>query len=159
MPDAPKKALPAEVLKKVRRLKIAAGRRVDESLAGQFRSVFRGGGIEFEEVREYLAGDDVRSIDWNITARTGRPFIKRYVEERERRLVLMVDLSGSQRFGTRKGSKGELAAEVAALLTAAAMRTRDKVGLVAFTSEVERFVPAKRGERHAIRFGPAAREL
>ena len=145
------KSLPAEVLKKVRRLQIAAGRRVDESLAGQYRSVFRGGGIEFDEVREYLAGDDVRSIDWNVTARAGRPFIKRYVEERERRLVLVVDLSGSQRFGTRVSLKADLAAEVAALLAAAAIKTNDKVGLVAFTDTIERFVPARRGERHAIR--------
>jgi uncharacterized protein (DUF58 family) len=143
--------LPPEVLSKVRRLRITAGRRVDESFAGAYRSVFRGSGIEFEEVREYLAGDDVRSIDWNVTARAGRPFIKRYVEERERRLVLVVDLSASQKFGTRQTLKADLAAEVAALLAATALRTNDKVGLVAFTDGIERFVPAKKGERHAIR--------
>ncbi|HVO30818.1 MAG TPA: DUF58 domain-containing protein [bacterium] len=145
------KALPAEILAKVKRLKIVAGRRVDESLAGQFRSVFRGSGIEFDEIREYGPGDDVRSIDWNVTARVGKPFVKRYVEERERRLVLVVDLSGSQRFGTQVTLKAELAAEVAALLAAAALRTNDKVGLVAFTDSIERFVPARKGERHAIR--------
>lgn len=145
------KSLPPEILAKVRRLQIAAGRRVDESLAGQFRSVFRGSGIEFDEVHEYSPGDDVRSIDWNVTARVGKPFVKRYVEERERRLVLVVDLSGSQRFGTNVTLKGELAAEVAALLAATAIRSNDKVGLVAFTDSIEHFVPARKGERHAVR--------
>ena len=145
------RALPPEILKKVRRINIVAGRKVDEAFAGQFRSVFRGAGIEFEEVREYVVGDDVRSIDWNVTARAGKPYVKRYVEERERRLVLVVDLSGSQRFGTADTLKVELAAEVAAVLAAAAIRSNDKVGLVAFTAGVEHFVPARKGARHALR--------
>ena len=145
------RALPPEILRKVRRIDVVAGRRVDETFAGQFRSVFRGSGIEFEEVREYVVGDDVRTIDWNVTARAGKPFVKRYVEERERRLVLLVDLSGSQRFGTTDTRKVELAAEVAAVLAAAAIRSNDKVGLVAFTEDVEHFVPARKGRRHALR--------
>lgn len=145
------RALPPEILKKVRRIQIVAGRKVDEAFAGQFRSVFRGSGIEFEEVREYVVGDDVRSIDWNVTARANKPYVKRYVEERERRLVLVVDLSGSQRFGTAETLKVELAAEVAAVLAAAAIKNNDKVGLVAFTEGVEHFVPARKGARHAMR--------
>ena len=145
------RALPPEILKKVRRIQIVAGRKVDETFAGQFRSVFRGSGIEFEEVREYVVGDDVRSIDWNVTARAGKPYIKRYVEERERRMVLVVDVSGSQRFGTADTLKVELAAEVAAVLAAAAIKSNDKVGLVAFSEGVEHFVPARKGSRHAMR--------
>ena len=128
-----------------------AGKRVDETFAGQFRSVFRGSGMEFDEVREYSPGDDVRALDWNVTARAGKPFVKRYTEERERRVVLVVDVSGSQRFGTAEGFKLELAAEVAALLAACANRSNDKIGLVAFTDRVEHFVPAKKGPRHAGR--------
>src|SRR5438552_10144532 len=145
------RSLPAEVLRRIRRIQIVAGGRVDETFAGQFRSVFRGSGMEFDEVREYVAGDDVRSIDWNVTARSGRPFVKRYVEERERRLVLVVDLSGSQRFGTKTRLKVELAAEVAAVLATLANKSNDKVGLVASTDRVEHYVPARKGSRHAGR--------
>lgn len=153
------KKLPSDVLKRVRRIQIVAGRRVDEAFAGQFRSVFRGSGIEFDEVREYVVGDDVRSIDWNVTARANKPFVKRYVEERERRLILVVDVSASQSFGTAPDAhehgapvlKTELAAEVAAVLAAAATRSHDKVGLIAFTDRVEHFVPARKGARHAGR--------
>ncbi len=143
--------LPSEIARRVKRLQILAGRKVDESFAGQFRSVFRGSGIEFEEVREYVAGDDVRAIDWNVTARSGKPYVKRYVEERERRLLLVVDVSGSQRFGTRVERKIDLAAEIAAVLAACATRSNDKVGLVAFTDDVEHFVPPRKGTRHAGR--------
>ncbi len=147
----PSKSLPPEIQRKIRRIQVVAGRRVDEAFAGQFRSVFRGSGIEFDEVREYVAGDDVRAIDWNVTARAGEPFVKRYTEERERRLVLAVDLSGSQRFGTAAEHKVELAAEVAAVLAATAIRSHDKVGLLAFTDRVELFVRPRKGAKHAFR--------
>src|SRR5262245_56473216 len=143
--------LPADVLRQVRRLHLRARRLVQTLLGGEYHSAFKGAGLSFEEVREYQPGDDVRTIDWNVTARTGHPFIKRYVEERELTLLLVVDVSASQKFGTGLLTKRAAAAELAALLALCAVSNNDRVGLVAFTSEVERFVPPNKGPRHVLR--------
>lgn len=143
--------IPTEVLKKVRRIQILTRAIVTDVFAGQYHSAFKGLGIEFEEVREYQPGDDVRSIDWNVTARAGRPFVKRYREERELTVMLLVDVSASQAFGTREQLKSELVAELGATLAFSAIRNNDKVGLVLFTDRVERFVPADKGVRHVLR--------
>jgi uncharacterized protein (DUF58 family) len=143
--------LPADVLRQVRRLHLRARRLVQTLLGGEYHSAFKGAGLSFEEVREYQPGDDVRTIDWNVTARTGHPFIKRYIEERELTLLLVVDVSASQRFGTGLLTKRAAAAELAALLSLCAVSNNDRVGLIAFTSEVERFVPPNKGPRHVLR--------
>src|SRR3954469_6015410 len=143
--------LPADVLRQVRRLHLRARRGVQTLLGGEYRSAFKGAGLSFEEVREYQPGDDVRTIDWNVTARVGHPFIKRFVEERELTLLLVVDVSASTRFGTGVLTKRAAAAELAALLALCAVSNNDRVGLLAFTSEVERFVPPNKGPRHVLR--------
>ena len=143
--------LTREVLRQVRRLQLRARRAVEDPLGGAYRSVFKGVGIAFEEVREYQPGDDIRGIDWNVTARMGQPFIKRYIEERERTLVLAVDCSGSQEFGTSAQAKREVAAELAAVLAFSAIRNNDKVGLLLFTDRVELFIPPKKGRSHTLR--------
>src|SRR3954453_21701246 len=143
--------LPREVIRQVRRLQLRARRAVEDPLGGEYRSVFKGAGIAFEEVREYQPGDDIRAIDWNVTARMGHPFIKRFVEERELTVMLLLDCSGSQRFGTRQQQKREVAAELAAVLAFSAISNNDRVGLVAFTDRVERFVPPRKGTRHVLR--------
>lgn len=143
--------IPAEILKKVRRIQIVTSAMVNDLFAGQYHSAFKGLGIEFEEVREYQPGDDVRTIDWNVTARNGRPFVKRFREERELTVVLLVDVSASQEFGTREQLKSELVAELGATLAFSAIQNNDKVGLVLFTDRVERFVPAGKGTRHVLR--------
>src|SRR5262245_53701105 len=132
--------LPRDLVRQIRRLHIRARRAVEDLLGGNYRSVFKGTGIAFEEVREYQAGDDVRTIDWNVTARMGHPFVKRYVEERELTVMLVVDCSASQRFGTQDKQKREVAAEIAALLAFCAISNNDKVGLVACSDQVEKFV-------------------
>jgi uncharacterized protein (DUF58 family) len=124
---------------------------VNSLFTGEYRSVFKGQGMEFAEVREYQAGDEVRSIDWNVTARMGRPFVKRYIEERELTVMLAVDLSGSERFGTRGRFKSELASELAAVLAMSAIRNNDRVGAVLFTDRIEHVVPPRKGRRHALR--------
>lgn len=143
--------LPAEVLRHVRRLHLRARRLVQTLLGGEYHSAFKGAGLSFEEVREYQPGDDVRTIDWNVTARVGHPFIKRYVEERELTLLLAVDVSASQHFGTARLTKRAAAAELAALLTLCAVSNNDRVGLLAFTDSVERYVPPNKGSRHVLR--------
>jgi uncharacterized protein (DUF58 family) len=143
--------LPADVLRQVRRLHLRARRLVQTLLGGEYHSAFKGTGLSFEEVREYQPGDDVRAIDWNVTARVGHPFIKRYVEERELTMLLVADVSASQGFGTRQLTKRAAAAELAALLALCAVSNNDRVGLLAFTSEVERFVPPNKGPRHVLR--------
>ena len=143
--------LPQEILRKVRKIEIVTRRLVNESLAGEYHSVFKGRGMEFAEVREYQPGDDVRSIDWNVTSRMGHPFIKKYVEERELTVMLVVDASGSTGFGSAARMKGEVAAEVAALLAFSAIQNHDRVGLLIFTDEVEKFVPPRRGRSHVLR--------
>ncbi len=143
--------LPREVLRQIRRLQLKARRAVEDILGGEYHSVFKGTGISFEEVREYQPGDDVRTIDWNVTARMGHPFIKRFVEERELTVVLAVDCSGSNQFGTRYQQKREVAAELAAVLAFSAISNNDRVGLVQFTDRVEHFVPPRKGSRHVLR--------
>src|SRR6516165_2523920 len=143
--------LPRDVLRQVRRLQIRARRAVEDLLGGEYHSVFKGTGIAFEEVREYQPGDDIRAIDWNVTARMGHPFIKRFVEERELTVMLLVDCSGSNQFGTRLQLKREIAAELAAILAFSAIANNDRVGLVAFTERVEKFVPPRKGTRHVLR--------
>ncbi len=143
--------IPAEILRKVRRIQIVTGALVQDFFAGQYHSAFKGRGMEFEEVREYQPGDDIRTIDWNVTARTGRPFIKHFREERELTVLLVVDISASQDFGTRAQLKSELVAELGATLAFSAIQNNDKVGLLLFTDRVERFVPPRKGLRHALR--------
>ncbi len=140
-----------EILKKVRQIEIRTRHLVTESLAGQYHSVFKGRGMDFEEVREYLPGDEVRSIDWNVTARTGRPFVKKFTEERELTILLLVDVSASGNFGSTPQSKRELSAELASVLAFSAIRNSDKVGLILFTDQVEYYIPPKKGRRHVLR--------
>lgn len=143
--------LSAEVIKKIKKVHIRTGRMVNTIMAGQYRSVFRGAGIEFEEVREYTPGDDVKSIDWKVSARMGKPFIKRYREEREQVVMLLVDMSASGRFGTTDSIKRETAAEMAAILAFNAIRNSDKAGAILFTDQVERYIPPKKGSAHVWR--------
>lgn len=140
-----------EILKKVRQIEIRTKRLVADSLAGEYHSVFKGRGMDFEEVREYVPGDEVRSIDWNVTAREGHPFVKKFTEERELTLLLVVDVSASGNFGSDAQSKRELAAELASVLAFSAIRNRDKVGLVLFTDVVEAYIPPVKGRTHALR--------
>jgi uncharacterized protein (DUF58 family) len=142
---------PADLARRVRRLEIRAKRLVADRLFGQYGSVFRGRGLEFSEVREYQPGDDVRIIDWNVTARMGVPFVKKFVEERELTVLIATDLSASQEFGTARLTKAELAAELSALLAFAAVASNDLVGLLTFTNRVETFIPPAKGSRHALR--------
>jgi uncharacterized protein (DUF58 family) len=143
-------ALP-DVLRQVRRIELRTRGLVTSRFSGEYHSVFKGQGIEFVEVRQYLPGDDVRTIDWNVSARTGEVFVKKYVEERELTVLLMVDLSASERFGTRGRFKSEMVAEVAASLAMSAVRNNDRVGLLVFTDQVELFVPPRKGRQHALR--------
>ena len=143
--------IPRELLKRIRQIELRSIRMVNESLAGQYHSVFKGQGMNFEEVREYQPGDDVRSIDWNVTARMSHPFVKKFVEERELTLMLLVDLSRSGLFGSGEQSKRELAAEIASVLAFSAIRNNDKVGLLLFTNQVEKFIPPRKGRRHVLR--------
>jgi uncharacterized protein (DUF58 family) len=143
--------LSPEVLRQIRRLHFRARRSVEDLLGGEYHSVFKGAGIAFDEVREYQPGDDVRAIDWNVTARMGHPFIKRYIEERELTVLLVIDWSGSQFFGTGRHEKKDVAAEVAAILAFSAIANNDRVGLLGFTDRIERFIPPRKGIRHVLR--------
>ena len=143
--------IPREILKKIRQIELRTNRFVSETLAGQYHSVFKGQGMNFEEVREYQPGDEVRTIDWNVTARMNHPFVKKFVEERELTLMLLVDVSGSGLFGSRDQSKRELAAEIASVLAFSAIRNNDKVGLILFTDTVEKFIPPRKGRKHVLR--------
>ncbi|HEV8701878.1 MAG TPA: DUF58 domain-containing protein [Candidatus Polarisedimenticolia bacterium] len=143
--------LPAEILRKVRRIEIRTNRLVNESLAGEYHSVFKGRGMEFSEVREYQFGDDIRNIDWNVTSRMGHPYVKKHVEERELTVMLLVDFSGSGEFGTRRQFKREIAAEICALLAFSAIKNSDRVGLVAFTDRIEKFLRPRKGKDHVLR--------
>ena len=140
-----------ELLAQVRRLTIRSRRAVEDVFAGAYRSAFRGKGLEFAEVREYVPGDDIRSIDWNVTARAGRPFVKRFDEERELTVVVALDLSGSLAFGSRDRTKREAAAEAGALISLAASRNRDRVGLLLFTDRVELYLPPSKSRARALR--------
>ena len=143
--------IPREVFRKVRRIEIRTKGLVDAAFAGQYSSAFRGQGMEFAEVREYQWGDDVRAIDWNVTARMGHPYVKIYDEERELTLLLIVDASGSQSFGSADRFKGEMAAEISAVLSFLAIRNNDRVGALFFTDRIEKFVPPRKGKRHVLR--------
>lgn len=143
--------IPKELAKKIRYLEIYTSKAVNDVLAGEYESVFKGRGMEFDEVREYSAGDEIRTIDWNVTARMGRPFVKRFVEERELTILFLVDLSASGTFGTIDKTKNEVAAELTALLAFSAVKNNDKVGLIVFTDTVEMFIPPKKGVSHVLR--------
>ena len=143
--------VPPEILRQVKLIELRTRGLVNSLFTGEYHSVFKGQGMEFAEVREYQAGDEVRSIDWNVTARMRRPFVKRYVEERELTVMLAVDLSGSERFGTQGRFKSELATELGAVLGMSAVRNNDRVGAVLFTDQVEHVLPPKKGRRHALR--------
>jgi uncharacterized protein (DUF58 family) len=156
--------LTSELIRRIRFIEIRTRRLVNDLFAGEYQSVFKGRGMEFAEVREYQPGDDVRSIDWNVTARMGRPFVKRFAEERELTVMLVVDASRSQAFGSAGRSKAETAAELCGLLAFSAIQNHDKVGLILFTDHVEKFVPPKKGRQHVLRvirellgFEPAGR--
>lgn len=143
--------LPKEILKKVHEIEIRTNRLVNEVFAGEYESVFKGRGMEFAEVREYTPGDDVRTIDWNVTARFGRPFVKQFIEERELTVMLLVDVSGSEDFGSVSRIKKEIVAEVAAVLAFSAIVNNDKVGYLAFSDRVEKFISPRKGRRHVLR--------
>ncbi len=143
--------IPEELVQKIRQIQIFTSRAVDAGFAGQYESVFKGMGMTFEEVREYMPGDDIRTIDWNVTARTGKPYIKRFTEEREMTALFAVDLSASGQFGTVNKTKNELAAEFCAVLAFAAAKNNDKVGLLIFTDDIELFIPPQKGSRHVLR--------
>jgi len=143
--------IPKEILDKVRLIEIQTRSVVNELFAGEYHSVFKGRGMEFAEVREYQQGDDVRSIDWNVTARVGTPFVKMYDEERELTVMLVVDASASGAFGSEEQMKGEVGVEISALLAFSAIKNNDRVGLLIFTDEVEVFIPPKKGRKHVLR--------
>ena len=139
------------ILSHMRQLEIRTRRLVNDSLVGEYQSVFKGRGMDFDEVREYVAGDEVRTIDWNVTARAGRPFVKKFAEERELSMLLMVDISASGHFGSAAQSKRDLAAELASALAFSAIRNSDKVGLLLYSDRVEQYLPPKKGRRHVLR--------
>ena len=143
--------LTGDLIARIRRIEITTRKLVSDSFAGEYQSVFKGRGMEFDEVRQYHPGDDVRSIDWNVTARTGEPYVKSYIEERELTVMLAVDVSGSGDFGTRNRFKRELAGELAAVMSFAATTNNDKVGLLLFTDRVELLVPPRKGRSHVLR--------
>ena len=143
--------IPKEVLQKVRQIEIRTRRIVDSVMSGEYHSAFKGRGMEFSEVRSYMDGDDVRTIDWNVTARMGSPYIKKYVEERELTVMLVVDASSSGDFGSVDKFKGEMAVELCSLLAFSAIRNNDRVGLIIFTSDVEVFIPPRKGKNHVLR--------
>ncbi|MEZ6062843.1 MAG: DUF58 domain-containing protein [Planctomycetaceae bacterium] len=143
--------IPREIIRRIRRIQIRTSHRVDELLAGTWHSAFKGRGIEFEEVRPYQMGDDVRAIDWNVTARSDQPYVKLFREERELAVMLLVDLSGSQDFGTHRQTKRDLVAELGATLAMSAIRNNDRVGLTLFTDEIEKSIPPRKGSRHVLR--------
>ena len=139
------------ILNRMRQLEIRTRRLVNNTLAGEYHSVFKGRGMDFDEVREYVPGDEVRTIDWNVTARAGRPFVKKFTEERELTILLLVDVSASGNFGSATQSKRELAAELASVLAFSAIRNSDKVGLILYTDRIEQYIPPKKGRRHVLR--------
>jgi uncharacterized protein (DUF58 family) len=143
--------LTREILKKVRQIEVRTNRLVNDSLAGSYHSVFKGRGMNFDEVREYVPGDDIRSIDWNVTARTGIPHIKKFTEERELTIMLMIDISSSGEFGSSTSSKREVMAEIGSVLAFSAVRNNDKVGLILYTDFVELYIPPKKGRSHILR--------
>ncbi len=144
-------AIPKDILKKVRQIEVKTNRLVNDSLAGTYQSVFKGRGMNFDEVREYVSGDDIRAIDWNVTARTGTPYIKKFVEERELTIILMIDISASGQFGSDQLTKRELMAELGSILAFSAVRNNDKVGLILFSDFIELYIPPQKGRTHILR--------
>jgi uncharacterized protein (DUF58 family) len=143
--------IPREILREIRRIEITTGRMVNDVFAGQYQSVFKGRGIEFYEVREYIPGDEIRFIDWNVTARTGHPFVKKFIEERELTVMILLDMSASSFFGSSVQLKSRLAAKISSVLALAAVKNNDKVGFIAFTDKIEKFIPPRKGLRHVLR--------
>ncbi|HPT06607.1 MAG TPA: DUF58 domain-containing protein [Candidatus Omnitrophota bacterium] len=143
--------IPKEVLKDIRRIQITTARMVSDVFAGQYQSVFKGKGMEFDEVREYLPGDEIRSIDWNVTARMGHPYVKKFVEERELTVMLLLDMSASSYFGSVRQLKVHCAAQICSVLALSAVRNNDKVGFLGFTDSIEKFIPPRKGVRHVLR--------
>ncbi len=143
--------IPKEIINKIKRIQITTSRKVTDVFAGQYQSVFKGLGMEFDEVREYLPGDEIRSIDWNVTARMGHPYIKKFVEERELTIMILLDVSMSCRFGTAGRIKSELAAELCSVIAFSAIQNHDKVGMLTFTDNIEKFIPPRKGVRHVLR--------
>lgn len=143
--------IPKEIIRKIRRIQITTSRKVMDVFAGQYQSVFKGLGMEFNEVREYLPGDEIRSIDWNVTARMGHPFVKKFMEERELTIMIVLDVSMSSRFGTKGHIKSDLAAELCSVIAFSAIQNNDKVGMITFTDRVEKFIPPRKGIRHVLR--------
>ena len=140
-----------EILSAIKRIEIKTGRLVNDIFAGQYESVFKGRGMEFSEVREYQPGDDIRTIDWNVTARFGHPFVKKFTEERELTIILLVDASASGHFGTYEKMKFEIAAEISAVISFSALKNNDKVGMLIFTDKIEKFIPPKKSKTHILR--------
>ncbi|MGD8698625.1 MAG: DUF58 domain-containing protein [Gemmatimonadales bacterium] len=151
MEAASSQTVPREILRQVKLIELRTRGLVNTLFSGEYQAVFKGQGMEFAEVREYAPGDEYRQIDWNVSARMGHPFVKKYTEERELTVLFAVDMSGSEQFGTRGRFKAEVAAEIAAVIAMAAIKNNDRVGLLAFTDRVEEFVPPKKGRRHALR--------
>jgi len=143
--------IPVELLRKIRKIEIHTTRLVNDLFGGEYESVFKGQGIEFADVREYVPGDDIRTIDWNVTARSNQPFVKKFVETRELTVIFAVDMSGSQYYGSQDKLKSEIAAEITAILAFSAVKNNDKTGLLICTDEVEKFIPVKKGRNHALR--------
>jgi uncharacterized protein (DUF58 family) len=143
--------IPRDILKDIRRIQITTSRMVTDVFAGQYQSVFKGKGMEFDEVREYIPGDDIRSIDWNVTARMGHPYVKKFTEERELTVMLLLDMSASSFFGTRAQMKAQLAAKICSVLALSAIKNNDKVGFIIFTDKIEKFIPPRKGLRHVLR--------
>jgi len=143
--------IPKDIIRKVRRIQITTSRKVTDIFAGQYQSVFKGVGMEFDEVREYIPGDEIRSIDWNVTARTGIPHIKKFSEERELTIMLLLDVSMSCRFGTKERLKSDIAAEICSVIAFSAIQNNDNVGMLTFTDRVEKFIPPRKGLRHVLR--------
>lgn len=143
--------IPQEVIKQIRKIEFKTNKIVNDLFAGQYSSVFKGRGMEFEEVREYIPGDDVRTIDWNVTARYGKPFIKKFVEERELTIMLLLDMSGSQYFGSKQKTKSEITAEIASIFAFSALKNNDKVGAIIFTDKPELYIPPKKSLSHSLR--------
>lgn len=143
--------IPKEIISKVRRIQITTSRKVTDVFAGQYLSVFKGVGMEFDEVRQYLPGDEIRSIDWNVTARMGHPYVKKFVEERELTIMILLDVSMSCRFGTTGRIKSDLAAELCSVIAFSAIKNNDKVGMLTFTDRVERYIPPRKGLKHVLR--------
>ncbi|MEW6040534.1 MAG: DUF58 domain-containing protein [Elusimicrobiota bacterium] len=143
--------IPKEILKQIKRIQIRTNRLVNDVFAGQYGSIFKGRGMEFNEVREYQPGDEVRTIDWNVTARFGRPFVKKFTEERELTIMLLVDMSGSERFGSFEKTKEEVAAEISSLIAFSAIKNNDRVGMIIFTDRIEKYIPPAKTTTHILR--------